>query len=68
MGANSLKYIVLLTGSGILIYDDISTESMGILSLIGLILLVVGIYLISKGIGEKPKVDPYAVQSYDEEE
>ena len=68
MGTNSSKYIVLLTGSGILIYDDISTESMGIFSLIGLILLVVGIYLISKGIGEKPKVDPYAVQSYDEEE
>ena len=62
MGTNSLKYIVLLTGSGILIYDDISTESMEILSLIGLILLVVGIYLISKGIGEKPKVDPYARQ------
>ncbi|MDA0326718.1 MAG: hypothetical protein O3C41_07755 [Bacteroidetes bacterium] len=68
MGPNSLKYIVFLTGSGILIYDDISTESMGLLSLIGLILLVVGIYLISKGIREKPKVDPYAVQSYDEEE
>ena len=68
MGTNSLKYILFLTGSGILVYDDISTESKGLLSLIGLILMVIGIYLISKGIGEKPKVDPYAAQSYDEEE
>jgi hypothetical protein len=27
-----------------------------------------GLYLISKGIGDKPDIDPYAVQSYDEEE
>jgi hypothetical protein len=29
---------------------------------------VIGLYLISKGIGDKLDIDPYAVQSYDEEE
>jgi hypothetical protein len=33
-----------------------------------LALLGIGLYLISRGIGDKPDIDPYAIQSYDEEE
>ena len=44
------------------------SDSQTFVSILGLVLLVIGLYLISKGIGDKPDIDPYAVQSYDEEE
>ena len=39
-----------------------------ILSIIGFILLALGIYLISKEINKKSIYDPYAIKSYEEEE
>jgi uncharacterized membrane protein len=44
------------------------SDSQTFASILGLVLLVIGLYLISKGIGDKPEMDPYAVQSYDDEE
>jgi uncharacterized membrane protein len=55
-------------GSGVLIYNEISPNSDVMLSIIGLTLLVTGLYLISRGIGDRPDYDPYAVQSEEEEE
>ena len=68
MTRNRLKYVTFLLGVIILIYTEFFSKSSAVLSIIGLMLLVVGLYLISKGIGEKPDVDPHAVHSYDEEE
>lgn len=68
MTRNTLKYVAFLLGVSILIYTEFFSKSSKVLSILGLLLLVVGIYLISKGIGDKPDIDPYAVQSYDEEE
>lgn len=68
MTRNTLKYVAFLLGVGILIYTEFFSKSSKVLSILGLLLLVVGLYLISKGIGDKPDIDPYAVQSYDEEE
>lgn len=68
MTRNRLKYVTFLLGVIILIYTEFFSKSFAVLSIIGLMLLVVGLYLISKGIGEKPEVDPYAVHPYDEEE
>ena len=68
MGNNSIKYMTFTVGAALVVLDEMYCESKTYLSILGLLLLVTGLYLISKGIGEKPSIDPFAVQSYDEEE
>ena len=65
---NSIKYWASLLGLCLLICDELLSNSQTFLSIVGLVLLVIGLYLISRGIGDKPSIDPYAVQSYEEEE
>ena len=62
----TIKYLAFLVGVILIIYAEIHSNSL--ISVIGLIFLVVGIYLISKGIGQKPDYNPYEVQNEDEEE
>ena len=64
----SIKYTTFISGLCLLICDEMFSDSQTLASILGLVFLVIGLYLISKGIGEKPEMDPYAVQSYDEEE
>ena len=64
----SIKYTAFISGLCLLICDEMLSDSQTLASIFGLVLLVIGLYLISKGIGEKPEMDPYAVKSYDEEE
>lgn len=66
MKQSVIKYLTFLVGAILIIYAEIYSNSL--ISVIGLIFLVVGIYLISKGIGQKPDYNPYEVQSEDEEE
>lgn len=68
MTRNTLKYGSFIVGIFILIYTELYAISNVFISIGDLFLLVVGLYLISKGVGDKPEIDPYAVQSYDEEE
>ena len=68
MGNNSIKYMTFTVGAALVVLDEMYCEFQTYLSIVGLLLLVTGLYLISKSIGEKPSIDPYAVQSYDEEE
>lgn len=63
---STIKYLLFLIGVILVIYAEIYSNSL--ISVIGLIFLVVGIYLISKGIGQKPDYNPYEVQTDDEEE
>ncbi len=63
---STIKYLAFLVGVILIIYAEIHSNSL--ISVIGLIFLVVGIYLISKGIGQKPDYNPYEVQTEDEEE
>ena len=66
MKQSIIKYLLFLIGVILVIYAEIYLNSF--ISVIGLIFLVVGIYLISKGIGQKPDYNPYEVQTEDEEE
>ena len=68
MANNSIKYWASIIGLCLLICDELVSNSQTFLSIVGLLLLVIGLYLISRGIGDKPFIDPYAVQSYEEEE
>lgn len=63
-----VHYISILLGIGLLIYNEVILSQNLIVSIVGLILLVWGIYLLSKGIGDKPNYDPYAIRYEDEEE
>lgn len=63
---STIKYLAFLVGIILIIYAEIHSNSL--ISVIGLIFLVVGIYLISKGIGQKPDYNSYEVQTEDEEE
>lgn len=63
---STIKYLAFLVGVILIIYAEIYSNSL--ISVIGLIFLVVGIYLISKGIGQKPDYNPHEVQTEDEEE
>ena len=63
---NTIKYLAFLVGVILIIYAEIHSTSL--ISVIGLIFLVVGIYLISKGIGKKLDYNLYEVQTEDEEE
>ena len=65
---NSIKYWASVLGICLLICDELLYNSQTFLSIVGLLLLVMGLFLISRGIGDKPSIDPYAVQSYEEEE
>lgn len=65
---NSIKYWASILGLCLLICDELLSNSQTFLSIVGLLLLVIGLYLISRGIGYKPSIDPYGVQSYEEEE
>ena len=64
----SIKYTSFISGLCLLIYDELFSDSYTFISILGLALLGIGLYLISRGIGDKPEIDPYAIQSYDEEE
>ena len=64
---NLIKYWASVLGIFLLICDELLYNSQTFLSIVGLLLLVIGLYLISRGIGDKPSIDPYAVQSYEEE-
>ena len=64
---NLIKYWASVLGICLLICDELLYNSQTFLSIVGLLLLVIGLYLISRGIGDKPSIDPYAVQSYEEE-
>ncbi len=66
MKQSTIKYLLFLIGVILVIYAEIYSNSL--ISVIGLIFLVVGLYMISKGIGQKPDYNPYEVQSEDEEE
>ena len=66
MKQSIIKYLLFLVGVILVIYAEIYLNSF--ISVIGLIFLVVGIYLISKGIGQKPDYNTYEVQTEDEEE
>ena len=66
MKQSAIKYLAFLVGAILIIYAEIYSNSL--ISVLGLIFLVVGIYLISKGIGQKPDYNPYEVQTEDEEE
>ena len=68
MSTVSIKYTAFISGLCLLIIDELFSESQTFASILGLVLLVIGLYLISKGIGDMPNIDPYAVQSYEEEE
>ena len=68
MSTVSIKYTAFFSGLCLLICDELFSDSQTFASILGLVLLVIGLYLISKGIGDKPEMDPYAVQFYDEEE
>ena len=65
---NSIKYWASILGLCLLICDELLSNSQTFLSIVGLLLLVIGLFLISRGIGDKPSIDPYALQSYEEEE
>jgi uncharacterized membrane protein len=68
MSKVSIKYTAFISGLCLLICDELFFDSQTFASILGLVILVIGLYLISKGIGDKPEMDPYAVQPYDEEE
>jgi len=64
---NYIKYLAFILGVILLIYAELFSNSNTLISVVGLFFLVVGLYMISKGIGEKPEYNPYAVQSDEEE-
>ena len=66
MKQSTIKYILFLIGVILIIYAEIYSNSL--ISVTGLIFLVVGLYMISKGIGQKPEYNPYTIQTEDEEE
>jgi len=68
MPTASIKYTAFISGLCLLICDELFSDSQTFVSILGLVFLVIGLYLISNGIGDKPDIDSYAVQSYDEEE
>tara|TARA_B100001093_G_scaffold88661_2_gene80689 strand:- start:2723 stop:2929 length:207 start_codon:yes stop_codon:yes gene_type:complete len=68
MNKHNIKYYVFSLGICLLIVDNIISNNQMILSIIGFILLALGIYLISKEINKKSIYDPYAIKSYEEEE
>ena len=62
----SFKYLSFVVGVILLVYNEIIDETNIILSITGLVFLIIGLYMISKGIGDKPEYDPYAIESEEE--
>ena len=62
----SFKYLSFVVGVIILVYNEVIDETNNILSITGLVFLIIGLYMISKGIGDKPEYDPYAIESEEE--
>ena len=65
---NWIKYTFFLVGLILLIFDELKNEDHSFMSIAGFLLLIIGLYMISKEIGDKPVYNPYAVKSYEEEE
>lgn len=63
-----MRYILLLIGLVLLIFDELNNQNQTKLSVLGLLFFVFGLYLISKKISDKPDYNPYSIKSYDEEE
>ena len=57
-----------MLGLTLLIFDEFYNEAPSILSVFGLLFFIIGLYLISLSVGQKPDYNPFSVQSYDEEE
>lgn len=62
----SFKYLSFVVGVILLVYNEVIDETNNILSITGLVFLIIGLYMISKGIGDKPEYDPYAIESEEE--
>ena len=63
-----MRYILLLLGLTLLIFDEFYNKVTSILSVFGLIFFIIGLYLISQSVGQKPDYNPFSIQSYEEEE
>jgi uncharacterized membrane protein len=63
-----MRYIFLLLGLILLIFDEFYNEVPSIFSVFGLIFFIIGLYLISISVGHKPDYNPFSIQSYEEEE
>ena len=63
-----MRYILLLLGLTLLIFDEFYSKAPSILSVFGLIFFIIGLYLISLNVGQKPDYNPLSIQSYEEEE
>ena len=63
-----MRYILLLLGLTLLIFDEFYNEVPSILSVFGLLFFIIGLYLISLNVGQKPNYNPFSIQSYEEEE
>lgn len=63
-----MRYILLLLGLTLLIFDEFYKEAPSILSVFGLLFFIIGLYLISQSVGQKPDYNPFSIQSYEEEE
>jgi multisubunit Na+/H+ antiporter MnhG subunit len=63
-----MRYILLLLGLALLNFDEFYNEAPSILSVFGLIFFIIGLYLISLSVGQKPDYNPFSIQSYEEEE
>ena len=62
----SFKYLSFVVGVILLVYNEVIDETNNILSITGLVFLIIGLYVISKGIGDKSEYDPYAIESEEE--
>ena len=62
----SFKYLSFVVGVILLVYNEVIDKTNNILSITGLVFLIIGLYMISKGIGDKPEYDPYAIESEEE--
>ena len=59
MPTASIKYTAFISGLCLLICDELFSDSQTFVSILGLVLLVIGLYLISKGIKEwQISIDP----------
>lgn len=57
-----------MLGLTLLIFDEFYKGAPGIISVFGLLFFIIGLYLISLNVGQKPDYNPFSIQSYDEEE
>ena len=63
-----MRYILLLLGLTLLIFDEFYNEAPSFLSIFGILFFIIGLYLISLNVGQKPNYNPFSIQSYEEEE